>query len=190
MCARPRTTSETCLRCCPAWRARPLVVRVPSGGARRSRPAGTQAHAPPFADASARRTQLERLYSGATDMSTVEVRGRSAARAPSARTTHPPCSCRLQLEPGLQSLRLVGTKLPVARVPGIGVYLNDLLSGVCQLLSERVVVWDSVGRLTCPPHRSCRAVARLCAPAGKAANAARGGGGAHRAPCAGAARAA
>ena len=62
----------------------------------------------------------------------------SVASVQSAATTawdnafDPPAAPRLA--PGLQCLRLAGTKLPVARVPGIGIYYNELLTGVPPVL--------------------------------------------------------
>lgn len=38
-------------------------------------------------------------------------------------------SAAVALHPGLQRLRLVGTKLPVSRLPGIGIYFSELLTG-------------------------------------------------------------
>lgn len=56
------------------------------------------------------------------------------------------------LHPGLQRLRLVGTGLPVGRVPGVGIYYSELLTGVTpslvRFLSLSPTVHEAVVLLT------------------------------------------
>ena len=52
----------------------------------------------------------------------------------SVQSSHSGGSGPPRLHHGLQRLQLAGTKLPVARVPGIGIYFNELLTGVPPVL--------------------------------------------------------
>ena len=70
-----------------------------------------------------------------------------------------PANAAPRLHPGLQRLQLAGTKLPVARVPGVGIYFNELLTGVPPVLVSAAVAWSEGAAAAADPSGV------MCSPA-------------------------